>query len=115
MAVISVIDRNRQWFAARHGTDAVETPRELAFCAHAIHRPGEALVIPDTCRDQRFAAHPMVQGEPHVRFYAGMPLVDRNGYALGALCVADSLPRTGVLDLYELKMLAREAERLVAR
>jgi GAF domain-containing protein len=115
IAAISIIDSDRQWFAARHGVEAAETPRAMSFCAHAIHRPGEPLVVQDATRDRRFAGHPLVLNAPHIRFYAGMPLVDRAGYPLGALCVVDSTPREDMPNLFELSLLAREAERLIAR
>ena len=115
IAAITIVDRDRQWFAVSAGLDAEETPRAVSFCAHAIHRPTEPLVVRDARRDQRFAGNPMVIFAPHIRFYAGVPLVDREGYALGALCVIDSKPRTEPPNLFELSLLAREAERLIVR
>jgi len=115
IAALSVIDRDRQWFAARTGVDAEETPRAVSFCAHAIHRPGEPLVVPDARRDRRFAGNPLVMFAPQIRFYAGVPLVDRQGYPLGALCVIDSQPREEPPNLFELSLLAREAERLIGK
>lgn len=115
IAAITIIDRDRQWIAARVGVEAEETPRAISFCAHAILRPAEPLVVPDARRDERFAGNPMVMFAPHVRFYAGIPLVDRQGYPLGALCVVDSKPRQDPPNLFELSLLAREAERLIAR
>jgi GAF domain-containing protein len=114
-AVISVIDRNRQWFAARHNVDSLESPRAVSFCAHAIHRPGEPLIIPDARQDGRFANNPVVVFAPHIRFYAGVPLVNHQGYPLGALCISDPRPRTEELNLFELLLLARRAERLIVR
>jgi GAF domain-containing protein len=115
IAAISIIDHDRQWFAARVGLEAEETPRAVSFCAHAIHRPGEPLVVADARRDKRFAGNPLVLFAPHIRFYAGVPLVDRQGYSLGALCVIDSKPREEPTNMFELALLAREAERLIAR
>lgn len=115
IAAITIIDRDRQWLAARLGVDGEETPRAISFCAHAIHRPAEPLVVPDARRDERFSGNPMVMFAPHIRFYAGIPLVDRQGYPLGALCVVDSKPRHEPPNLFELSLLAREAERLIAR
>lgn len=115
IAAVTIIDRDRQWLAARAGIDAEETPRAISFCAHAIHRPAEPMVVPDARRDKRFAGNPMVMFAPHIRFYAGIPLVDRQGYPLGALCVVDSRPRQEPPNLFELSLLAREAERLIAR
>jgi len=115
IAAISIIDRDRQWFVARTGLEPEETPRAVSFCAHAIHRPAEPLVIPDARRDQRFSGNPLVMFAPHIRFYAGVPLVDRQGYPLGALCIIDSRPREEQPNMFELALLAREAERAIAR
>jgi GAF domain-containing protein len=115
IAAITIIDRARQWVAARHGIDVAETTRDVSFCAHALHRPAEMLVVPDTKADRRFAMHPFVIDEPGIRFYAGAPLLSRNGYALGALCIVDRAPRGRNLDLFELSVLAREAEALINR
>lgn len=115
IAAISIIDNRRQWFAAGHGLDGTETPREYSFCAHAIHRPGEPLVVEDATQDPRFSTNPLVLADPGIRFYAGVPLIDRMGYALGALCVADTTPREQPENLIELTMLAHEAEGALRR
>lgn len=93
VALVSLIDRDRQWFKARVGADLTETPIELAICVHALAH-GELLVIPDLASDPRTAANVLVTGDPFVRFYAGVPLV-ADGEAIGTLCVLDVAPRPG--------------------
>ena len=94
LAAITLIDEPRQWFKARVGIADTESPRELAFCAHAIAEPERDLfIVPDAQQDRRFAGYANVTGDPHIRFYAGAPLVTRDGHALGALCVVDRQPR----------------------
>lgn len=114
MAALSIIDNQRQWFAATHGFDDPETPRAISFCAHAILDPDEVLVVGDATQDQRFATNPVVRFKPNVRFYAGAPVVDADGFALGALCVIDQQARIPEVDREYLAGLAQEASRLLA-
>jgi PAS domain S-box-containing protein len=93
IALISLVDERRQWFKSKVGLEVAETPRDVSFCAHALHQP-DLLIVPDTTQDERFAQNPFVLGEPGIRFYAGAPLVSPEGATLGTLCVIDRVPRT---------------------
>ena len=92
IALVSLVDQDRQWFKSRVGLDATETPREFAFCAHAIVNSGP-MIVEDATQDIRFANNPLVTGQPNIRFYAGMPIRSTEGLALGTLCAIDSEPR----------------------
>lgn len=93
IALLSLIDRERQWFKARVGLGDHETPRSVAVCEQAIRKPGQLMEVRDLAHDLRFASFPGVAGELHARFYAGMPLVTSEGHAIGTLCVVDRQPR----------------------
>ncbi|MBD2242935.1 GAF domain-containing protein [Nostoc sp. FACHB-888] len=108
IALISLIDTNRQWFKSKVGLDTLETHRDFAFCAHAILQP-DVLVVPDAIDDERFATNPLVTSDPNIRFYAGVPLTNSEGYRLGTLCVLDYVPRELAPDQIEaLRTLGRQ-------
>ena len=108
LALVSSIERERQAFHARVGTNLSETPRDVAFCAHAI-LGADVMEVPDAAADARFAGNPLVTDEPHVRFYAGAPLVTPDGYAIGTLCVLDRRPRELTEEQKDgLRILARQ-------
>jgi len=103
IAVITLVDAQRQWFKAKVGTEVCETGRDVSFCSHAILQD-QIMVVPDAHDDVRFADNPLVTGAPHIRFYAGAPLTLPSGLRLGTLCLIDRRPRT--LDALDLGILS---------
>lgn len=115
IALISLVDQDRQWFKSRVGLDAEQTSREVAFCAHAIHEPGQVMVVEDATQDPRFHDNPLVTGQPDIRFYAGAPIVTDEGYALGTVCVIDQRSRgLSAAQQLALRSLARLVLTLMA-
>ena len=114
VALVSLVDEERQRFIANHGTDLTETPRSTSFCAHAM-LGSEPLVVPDAKEDPRFSHFSLVQGEPFIRFYAGFPLISREGAPLGSLCVIDNDPRPAALDAFQMQGMAVLAKAVMRR
>jgi diguanylate cyclase (GGDEF)-like protein len=120
IALVSLVDRDRQWLKSRQGLDVQQTPREVSFCTHTI-RQAEPMIVPDALLDPRFATNPLVLGVPFIRSYAGVPLRSPDGYNLGSLCAIDVVPRQFqptqiavlasfadlVIDEIELRLIAR--------
>lgn len=114
IALVALIDAGRQWYKSTIGTTLRQTERNVAFCAHAILQPDEVFTVEDASLDPRFTANPLVVGEPHVRFYAGAPIVMASGEAVGTMCVIDTRPRTlSDTERRCLQALARQASMLL--
>ena len=114
IALVSLIDEDRQWFKSSVGLNVNETPRDISFCGHAIHGD-DVFIIPDATKDQRFADNPLVLDEPYIRFYAGYPLKSLDGSKLGTLCILDRKPRSlSEEDLQTFKDLAAIVESELA-
>lgn len=112
VALVTLVDAERQWFKARVGFALEQTSRDASFCAHAILQP-DVLVIEDATKDARFASNPLVTSEPHIRFYAGAPLVTPSGEAVGTLCVIDRVPRS--LDATQMMALETLAQQVASQ
>lgn len=114
IALISLIDANRQWFKARYGLDLKEFPREISFCGHAITTDTAIFEIHDATQDERFLDNPLVVGEPYIRFYTGVPLINRNGFKVGTISVMDTKPgELNAEQVFTLQTLARQVVKLL--
>lgn len=113
IALVSLVDENRQWFKSRHGLGAEETPRDMAFCAHVLNQEGP-LLVNDAASDERFHDNPLVTNDPNIRFYLGVPIASVQGHKLGALCAIDTQPRQmSAEDIALLQSLAATVEGLL--
>jgi len=113
MSLVSLVDAERQWFKSTVGVEMRETPRALSFCAHTLGTRS-TLIVPDAQQDTRFMDNPLVTGQPGIRFYAGAPIVEANGHALGTVCVIDTKPRSlSPIQIAALEALARHVMALM--
>ncbi len=115
ISAVSLVGRNFQWFKSIQGLDVKETGRDISFCGHAINNPNETMIVEDATKDLRFYDNPLVTQDPNIRFYAGVPLVDDEGHALGTLCVIDPKSKN-ITDnqINALKSLAEQTMRLIS-
>lgn len=114
ISLVSLIDSKRQWFKSHHGLNVSETPKDYAFCAHAIIDPNDVFIVQDTRKDERFFDNPLVTGDPNVIFYAGVPLVGANNLPIGTLCVIDRKPKLlSQTQIIALKALANQVMNLL--
>ena len=116
ISAISLIDEDRQWFKSAIGLGVNFTAREISFCTHAIVEPNKIFIIPDATLDQKFVHNPLVTGDPHIKFYAGSPLVTKSGFALGTICVIDIIPKNlNEEQLKALEILAKQVTNSIER
>jgi signal transduction histidine kinase len=114
MGMITLVDKDKQWFGAARGINGTAIPRDHSFCAHAILQPQDIFTVPDATADVRFANNPQVVGPPYIKFYAGVPLVNHDGLALGALCVVDTHQRSlSQEQASSLRVLAKQAMQVM--
>ncbi len=114
ISLISLLDNERQWFKSHHGIDVTETPKEFAFCAHAIHDPNNVFMVQDARSDDRFYDNPLVTNDPSAVFYAGVPLLSDNGLPLGTLCVMDHEPKSlSKSQIKSLRALGRQVMNIL--
>ncbi|MGB1209875.1 MAG: GAF domain-containing protein [Lacinutrix venerupis] len=114
ISLVSLLDDKRQWFKSHHGLETSQTPKDYAFCAHAINDSNNIFIVEDARKDERFHDNPLVTGDPNIVFYAGVPLISENGYPLGTLCVIDNKPKTLTKDqILSLDALSKQAMNLL--